>query len=123
IPMDAYPLKYEVETRVYTELQNAFPRALSIYAFGSRTQGTTNADSDLDLAILVAGYADSLQLLNAANQLANKLGYEVDLLDLRAASTVMQYQVITTGHRLWTKDMQAELLNFLSLKKKCIWMF
>ena len=116
--MNEFSLAPKAETLIRTELQNSFPNALSIYAFGSRVQGTANAQSDLDLAILVAGYADPLQLFEMANQLADKLGYEVDLLDLRAASTVMQYQVITTGHRLWVKDVQAGLFEAFVLSEK-----
>ena len=81
--MQNYLLDTDTEQFVYEHLPHAFPNALSIYAFGSRIQGTANAQSDLDLAVLVAGYADPLQLFEMANQLADKLGYEVDLLDLR----------------------------------------
>lgn len=116
--MTLHSFEQEAETLVCTELQNAFPNALGIYAFGSRVQGTANTQSDLDLAVLVAGYADPLQLFEMANQLADKLGYEVDLLDLRAASTVMQYQVITTGRRLWAKDNQADLFDIRVTKEK-----
>lgn len=116
--MTDHSLTPEAETLVCTELQKVFPNALGIYAFGSRVQGTANAQSDLDLAVLVAGYADPLQLFEMANQLADKLGYEVDLLDLRAASTVMQYQVITTGRRLWAKDVQADLFDIFIMKDK-----
>lgn len=100
------------------QLQKVFPNLLAIYAFGSRVQGTANAQSDLDLAVLVAGYADPLQLFETANQLADQLGYEVDLLDLRAASTVMQYQVITTGQCLWAKDLQVGLFEAFVLSEK-----
>ena len=116
--MNDYSLPPKAESLICTELQKAFPNALGIYAFGSRVQGTANAQSDLDLAVLVAGYADPLQLFEMANQLADKLGYEVDLLDLRAASTVMQYQVITTGRRLWAKDLQADLFDVFVLNEK-----
>jgi predicted nucleotidyltransferase len=116
--MTLHSFDQEAETLVCTELQEAFPNALSIYAFGSRVQGTANVQSDLDLAVLVAGYADPLQLFEMANHLADKLGYEVDLLDLRAASTVMQYQVITNGRRLWGKDVQAGLFEAFILSAK-----
>lgn len=76
--MTHYSFDQEAETLVCTELQKAFTNALGIYAFGSRVQGTANAQSDLDLAVLVAGYADPLQLFETANQLAEKLGYEVN---------------------------------------------
>ena len=85
------------------------PKLLAIYAFGSQVQGTAGPDSDLDLAVLVAGYADPLVLWTLAGDLADTAGCPVDLLDLRAASTVLQYQIITTGERWWAGDAQAAL--------------
>ena len=99
-------------------LRQAFPTALAIYAFGSRVQGTARPDSDLDLAILIEGYAPPLQLWDQANLLANQLNYPVDLLDFRAASTVMQHQILTTGERLWGDDPQAGLFECFVLTEK-----
>ena len=103
---------------VVATLRAAFPRALAIYAFGSRVQGTANADSDLDLAVLVAGYADPLDLWAQANALAEVLGCTVDVLDLRAASTVMQHQVLTHGRRLWARELEAGLFESYVLSEK-----
>ena len=103
---------------VVTALRSRWPHALSIYAFGSQVQGTANSESDLDLAILVGGYADPLALWDAASTLSDIAGCAVDLLDLRAASTVMQYQVITTGRRLWHADVQAGLFECFVLSEK-----
>ncbi|MDZ4104856.1 MAG: nucleotidyltransferase domain-containing protein [Nitrosomonas sp.] len=99
-------------------LQASLPNLLAIYAFGSRIQGTAQIDSDLDLAVLVAGYAEPLVLWTLAGDLADVAGCPVDLLDLRAASTVMQYQVITTGQRWWTSDVQAALFEAAILSEK-----
>ena len=94
------------------------PNLLAVYAFGSRIAGTARAGSDLDLAVLVAGYADAVGLFNLAGELADAAGCAVDLLDLRAASTVMQYQIITTGQRWWRKDIQADLFEAAVLSEK-----
>lgn len=99
-------------------LQARVPKLLAIYAFGSRIQGTAGPDSDLDLAVLVAGYAEPLALFGLAGDLADVAGCEVDLLDLRAASTVMQYQIITTGQRWWAQDEQAGLFEAAVLSEK-----
>lgn len=99
-------------------VQERLPGLLGLYAFGSRIQGTARSDSDLDLAVLVAGYADPLELWDLAGELADLAGGPVDLLDLRAASTVMQYQVITTGQRWWAKDAQAALYEAAVLSEK-----
>ena len=94
------------------------PGLLAIYAFGSRIQGTAGPGSDLDLAVLVAGYADPLALWALSGDLADLAGCPVDLLDLRAASTVMQYQIITMGQRCWAQDAQAVLYEAAILSEK-----
>lgn len=94
------------------------PQAMAIYAFGSQVQGSAGVGSDLDLAVLVAGYADPLVLWDLAGSLADVAGCEVDLLDLRAASTIMQYQVISTGQRLWAADVSAGLFECYVLSEK-----
>ncbi len=99
-------------------ISSLFPSAIAIYAFGSQMQGQASAQSDLDLAVLVAGYADPLALWHTAGTLADIVGCHVDLLDLRAASTVMQYQVITTGQRLWATGVSADLFECYVLSEK-----
>ena len=94
------------------------PNLLAVYAFGSRIQGTAQTRSDLDLAVLVAGYAEPLALWTLSGDLADLAGCPVDLLDLRAASTVMQYQIVTTGQRWWAGDGQAALYEAAILSEK-----
>lgn len=99
-------------------LQARVPKLLAIYAFGSRVQGNAGPASDLDLAVLVAGYAEAVSLWKLAGDLADLAACPVDLLDLRAASTVMQYQIITTGERWWASDVQAALYEAAVLSDK-----
>jgi predicted nucleotidyltransferase len=103
---------------VVSRLRLAFPELLAVYAFGSRVQGTSRPDSDIDLAVLVAGYADPLTLWDAAGALADQLGQPVDLLDLRAASTVMQHQVLTGGQQLWARQPAAGLFECFVMSEK-----
>ncbi len=99
-------------------LRARLPELLAVYAFGSRIEGTAGPQSDLDLAVLVAGYAEPLLLFDLAADLAGLTGCEVDLLDLRAASTVMQYRIVTTGERWWAKDVQAGVFEATILSEK-----
>ncbi len=100
------------------KLQSQLPNLLAVYGFGSRVQGTARLESDLDMAVLVAGHADVVLLWGLAGELADIAGCTVDLLDLRAASTVMQYQIITTGVRWWALDAQAALFESAILSQK-----
>ena len=51
-------------------------------------------------------------------ELADLAGCPVDLLDMRAASTVMQYQVLMTGTRLWSAGLEAGLFECYVLSEK-----
>lgn len=108
------PQAQALVARIRAELVNV----MGIYAFGSRIQGTANADSDLDMAVLVARYADPVQLWSLSSELAALVNCPVDLLDLRAASTVMQYQVLTTGVRLWSVGVAVDLFECYVLSEK-----
>src|SRR6187399_1715329 len=95
------------ETEIVARLQVDIAGLQAIYLFGSHAQGLAGPDSDLDLAVLVAGAIDAVALWEVAQRLAAHFDCDVDLLDLRSASTVMQYQIITTGRLLWARDVQA----------------
>lgn len=102
-------------------LQKHLPKLMALYAFGSRVreQGRhARADSDLDLAVLVEGYADPIQLFELSGVISDLTNCPVDLVDLRAASTVMQYQILTEGQRLWAKDVGAGLFEAAMLTEK-----
>lgn len=104
--------------RVVQLLRAALPGVLAVYGFGSRVQGQATGDSDLDVAVLVAGYADVLALWDLSGELADMAGCAVDLVDLRAASTVLQYQIITGGALWWALDSQAALFESAILSEK-----
>jgi len=106
------------QAAIIQNLQANLPNLLGIYAFGSRIHGTAQTDSDLDLAVLVAGYAEPLVLWSLTSDLVDVADCPVDLLDLRAASTVMQYQIITTGQRWWALDAQAAFFEAAILSEK-----
>ncbi|MFM8610314.1 MAG: type VII toxin-antitoxin system MntA family adenylyltransferase antitoxin [Burkholderiaceae bacterium] len=99
------------ELSVVEHLRHRVPGLLAVYAFGSRMEGTAGPQSDWDLAVLVSGYADPVLLWDVAGELADLLGTEVDLLDFRAASTVMQHQILTRGQRWWARDVGPSLFE------------
>lgn len=106
------------EDQIVAVLREKLPGLLAVYLFGSQALDMAGPESDIDLAILADGRQDTLALWNLGQDLASMLNRDVDLLDLRAASTVMQYQIITTGRRLWKKDLQAGLFECAVLSQK-----
>lgn len=75
----------------------ALPAAAAIYRFGSSAADAMRPDSDIDVAVLAARPLDPLHRFELQERLAIALHRQVDLVDLRAASTVLASQVVTTG--------------------------
>ena len=80
---------------------------VAVYLFGSLATGSARADSDLDLAFLPSGPVDPLACFNAAQEIAELFGREVDLVDLTKASTVLAKEVLRTGWLLEETDRNA----------------
>ncbi|MBH0201049.1 MAG: nucleotidyltransferase domain-containing protein [Nitrospira sp.] len=81
-------------------LRQAIPDLIALYRFGSYAQGGARPDSDVDLAVLTRDPIPALRRFELAQELAAHLHCDVDLVDLRTASTVMRMQVISTGECL-----------------------
>ncbi len=81
-------------------VREAVPSLIALYRFGSQATGAAHPQSDVDLAILAAEPCAPQRLLELREQLAALLHRDVDLIDLRAASTVLRMQVLAHGECL-----------------------
>lgn len=72
-----------------------------IYYFGSAARGELRPDSDLDFAFLADREFGSYEVFMVAQQLAEVLRRDVDLIDLVKVSTVMQAQIISSGKNIY----------------------
>jgi predicted nucleotidyltransferase len=88
------------DTAAISAIRAALPGIQAIYRFGSTASGSAGPDSDIDLAVLGPYPLDPLLRFDVQEQLASALRRPVDLVDLRAASTVMAMQVLATGRLL-----------------------
>jgi predicted nucleotidyltransferase len=88
-------------------VQEAVPGVIAIYQFGSTVQGGDHDASDLDLAVLARSPLDNLDRWTLQEDLAAAIGRDVDLVDLRSASTVMRAQVLRSGNVLAERDRTA----------------
>jgi len=86
-------------------LCRACPDTQAIYLFGSYGRGTANAESDLDVALLlppVAAYTlPPAFWWTLQAELSDELGVSVDLINLRQVDTVFQIEIIDTGQRIY----------------------
>ncbi|MEC9357325.1 MAG: nucleotidyltransferase domain-containing protein [Pseudomonadota bacterium] len=108
--MDLQPLVHQ--------LRQSLDGLLAVYLFGSHARDEARPDSDLDMAIYAGRRVDTEQLWALSGSLAAAANCDVDLVDLVAASTVMQYQIITRGRRLWALDSQASNYESFILSEK-----
>jgi len=90
------------DTALIEFARQAIPDLIALYRFGSQAKGNGRPDSDVDLAVLARHPIPALRRFELAQELAAQLHRDVDLVDLRTASTVMRMQVISTGECLFT---------------------
>ncbi|MDH4153768.1 MAG: nucleotidyltransferase domain-containing protein [Nitrospira sp.] len=88
-------------------IRKAVPSLIALYRFGSVTRGVVRPESDIDLAVLSRETLPELRRFELAQELAIQLHRDVDLIDLRSASTVMRMQVLSVGSCLTSEDEQA----------------
>lgn len=98
----------------------ALPEAQAIYLFGSAAKGRMRDDSDVDVAVLLphvrAKELGSLALSDLAFDLMKALRRDVDLVNLRLVSTVLQKQVIENGIVLFcANDYAREEFEMLTI--------
>ncbi|EAR23454.1 type VII toxin-antitoxin system MntA family adenylyltransferase antitoxin [Nitrococcus mobilis] len=82
-------------------LKQAISGLRAVYLFGSQARADATRKSDIDIAILADRPLATVERYDLAQTLAAALNRDVDLLDLRTASTVMRMQVIGSGQCLY----------------------
>ena len=94
----------EIVTKHFAEVQ-------AIYLFGSFASADDGPDSDVDLALLLshqrAKTVGNLFLHPVHAELERSLNRDVDLVNLRCVSTVMQKEVIMADRRICCADQYA----------------
>ena len=96
-----------MEELIVQHLHTTLPSLRAVYLFGSVVTEHFTEDSDIDIAVLTSEPMDALLRWELIQQLAIALNRDVDLVDLSTASTVMQFQVVSTGERIFTADATA----------------
>ena len=89
---------------IIDRILQTMPGVWSIYRFGSADTPFERNDSDIDLAILLPKPVNNLVRWELAQDLARQLRRDVDLVDLRSASTVLRQQVFQCGRRIYCAD-------------------
>jgi len=104
-------LSAEERSTIAAICRETHPDLEAMYVFGSRAAGTPHPGSDCDIAVLlppqVAHSAGTLALSDLHQHLERRLRRDVDVVNLRLASTVFAKEVIATGERIECADPAA----------------
>lgn len=82
-------------------LRRAIPDLQAVYLFGSAARGDEGKGSDVDLAVLCPRKLAPALRWDLTGQLASLANRDVDLVDLRSASTVLRVNVLADGQLLY----------------------
>lgn len=93
-----------VTARIVKLLREALPDVQIVYLFGSQARGDAQPSSDLDLAVLTPAPLPPLTRFELQERLASAVSRDVDLVDLKSASTVFRVQVIDGGQVLFESN-------------------
>lgn len=79
-------------------------KANTIYLFGSASRDELRVDSDIDIAFLSDENIDEYVCFMKAQEIADIFKRDVDLIDLKKASTVFKAQIIGNGKIIFCDD-------------------
>lgn len=87
-----------------------------IYIFGSAARNELREDSDIDIAYLSDTSLSNYEIFMLANDIADIIKRDVDLIDLNKSSTVFKAQIVGNGKIIYcsddTKRMYFEMYAF-----------
>jgi len=99
---------FERENQTIVDLlRSGIDDVIAVYRFGSTVDGVTHAASDTDVAVLARAPIPPAARFDVQETLAGRLGRDVDLVDLSAASPVMAIQIVARGRLLYDGDSAA----------------
>ncbi|AWI03693.1 type VII toxin-antitoxin system MntA family adenylyltransferase antitoxin [Clostridium drakei] len=75
-----------------------------IYLFGSSVNGVFREDSDIDIAFMSDKKITEYEVFMLAQELADILKRDVDLINLKNASTVFKAQIVGKGKVIYCSD-------------------
>ncbi len=94
-------LSNNIKQLIIDTIREELPDVSVIYLFGSFAKGEVLETSDIDIAVLGSRPNDNVKLWTLAQKLSSLCGHDVDLVDLRLATTVMRIQIVAEGEHLF----------------------
>lgn len=83
-----------------------------ILLFGSLVKGNFRKDSDIDIAYLSDKEISNVERFWVSQEIADSLNRDIDLIDLKKASTVLKAQIVGTGEVIYCEDEKRKKFIF-----------
>ncbi len=97
-------LSSDDEKKIAQSCVSFFSDLRAVYLFGSQVTEYARKDSDIDIAVLCERGFSAESRWDFSQGLAILLNRDIDVVDLKQASTVMQWQIVRTGKRILCVD-------------------
>jgi uncharacterized protein len=114
-----------MKTELYQKIKDFLVDKLNpayLIVFGSQAKDTAHNDSDMDIAFYQENQAfSSYEVFMMAQELADIIKMEVDLIDLQKASTVFKAQIYSIGNVIYAQDrnlLMTQKMTALSMYAK-----
>ncbi len=98
-------LNKQIEIQIIDVLKEMIPGLFGIYIFGSYTNNTMTSESDIDIAFLTFQKISPVEKWKIQEELASILIQDVDLVDLKDASTILRTEVVEKGKLIFSGDL------------------
>ena len=107
-------LNENITNSIVSLLKKKIPSLQAVYIFGSFIDGTSDHNSDIDIAFLAAEKISNISNWEVSKSLALELQIDVDLINLREADTIFKYQIISTAKRIHGEGYDVEAFETLA---------
>lgn len=97
-------LKKKTEILITEFLKDRIPGIIAIYIFGSMADNSATQESDIDIAFLTFQKISAVEKWKIQEELASKLNQDVDLIDLKDATTILRTEVVEKGKLIFSGD-------------------
>lgn len=97
-------LDNQIEIQIIDLLKKMIPELLGIYIFGSYANNTMTPESDIDIAFLSFQKISPVEKWKIQEELASLLNQDVDLIDLKDATTILRSEVVEKGKLIFSGD-------------------
>lgn len=99
--------------KIVNILKEHLPTLQLVYLFGSQADGTSNEESDVDLAFYYTAKISNQARWEVQELVARKIAMDINLIDLHESNEVLDYEIATKGKCIFDNNGDNEITFYL----------